>query len=285
VDWLSVDGGAIPSWAEGKRGLVLGEEGLAHVSGREATVARWNEVLGVVEAPERDRLWVLVPRRPPEPPWIEVSDRELPEGLGSVTETVRAIETRLARSGYRQTSRASRPLLPKEELWKRVVSREAIPGALEVPPRNPVATRVPGLNGITFLLLAFFMYGGPMLGMPLVRGDGFGLLLLMLPMWVLGIVVIHFQRKWMKARAIAKAPRKRVLVLAPDACVVGFTTGPRALDWDEVGGFRTELRMDGEEYLVVDGVDGRPLGAIDARWFGAPVDLIVRVASRYRERR
>ena len=78
--------------------LVLDAEGLEHRSHGGVVRAPWEAVLGVFVREQERReaeLFVLVPRRPPMPPWLRVRASGVPpelraRGLAGVAEALRA---------------------------------------------------------------------------------------------------------------------------------------------------------------------------------------------------
>jgi hypothetical protein len=79
--------------------------------------------------------------------------------------------------------------------------------------------------------------------------------------------------------ALTRGLRGRVLVLAPDGAVVGFSTGIEVVAWASVGAF---VARQGQ--LGVLDAQGAVRGVIDATWFTRPLALIVAVAETYRRR-
>jgi hypothetical protein len=85
--------------------------------------------------------------------------------------------------------------------------------------------------------------------------------------------------------------RPRVLVLAPDGCVVGLPSGPRAFSWPEVARFEAGAQPMPQKplgparpCLDVYLQGGECAGRIDGAWFAEPLELIVAVAEAYRVR-
>ncbi|MDQ3031242.1 MAG: hypothetical protein M3Y87_02410, partial [Myxococcota bacterium] len=92
-DWIDIDGEPEPTASPGVR---VDADGVELVAGGARTRARWDEVLGVVRVEER--VFVLVARRPPSPPWIELAPGELGR---SAIELEREMRRRSEAAGYR----------------------------------------------------------------------------------------------------------------------------------------------------------------------------------------
>ena len=271
-------------------GLALDAEGVRWGEpGREAR-ARWSQVFGVVlhppEAPKR--AFVLVPRRPPAPPWFAVREADLPAGWeGGLEALAGRVRERLGQRGYRDGG-AQRPLLDRETLLKRVLARGEVPGALEV----PVAAGPGGWWRRSLDLVAAGSAGG-LAG--LYAGAFTGSALLAIGVALAGATVgaavpVFLTSKWRATRSRHRRPR--VLVLAPDGCVVGLPTGPEAFGWGDLARFGVgEAPPPGKPSapprpcLEVVRADGSVAGRIDAAWFAEPLSLIASVAEAYRARR
>lgn len=294
IEHDGVDEAALPPHARDSRSgdrVSFLEAGLLHVKGGEATFARWSDVLGVRE--HRGATYVLVPRRSPAPPWIRVD----PELLGEATTArfAQRLRDRLSGGGYRDAVRRRRQDLSTAQLLHQVRAREEVAGALEVPSTIKLGGKYPGLwlgqlaafglgVGAGYLLLFLLMLVGVAM-----REPAFMLVVQLMAYFALfggmiggGLGAREVAKRW-KARVDATRPRQRVLVLAPDGCVVGFRTGVRALKWSQVGRFEIgPTRPDNEDGLVVRGLDGKILGDIAAAWLDAPLDLVVAIAETYR---
>ncbi|MBX3246294.1 MAG: hypothetical protein KF901_03850 [Myxococcales bacterium] len=219
-------------WVEEREGTLgepieLAAEGLAlRLSPRRVLRARWEQVLGVAALPP-ERLLVLLPREPPAPPWIALELDALPPSLRErgIEGLAATIRERSQQIGYRAAP--ARPRLDEATLLERVIARQAVPGALEVPvgagPRAPatvaferVAVGAAGaLSGLYLGVLA----GAPLLA-SVVAGTALGAIT-------------------PRVLAARRARRRdaRVLVLAPDGCVVGLPTGPQAFAWSRIDAF------------------------------------------------
>lgn len=302
--WIAVDDEPeerLPEWARRGSGdrVVLGEQGIAHVLRGRGSVARWAEVLGVAE--DDGRAYVLVPRQPPRAPWFEVDARMLPTDMRDqgVSGLAAAIAARSGQGGYRDLA-TSRESMGAAELEKRVRQRLPIAGAVEVPTRLQLAPWSIQKAGVALVALFFGMIACPITSgfatVPLSSpgGDPGPLVLFLIygsfaAGLALSLVVIR--KLWMRmdARYFERHPAPRMLVLAPDGCMVALEGGARAFRWDEIGGFHaegdpTEQSKAGQSWLVVDASDGGRHGVIDGAWFGAPLPLIVAVAEAYRSR-
>ncbi len=261
--------------------IELTPEGItAHGDGRVRLEARWDQVFGVAlmptDAPKK--AFVLVPREPPRPPWIEVGPDDLPEGVADLQTLESRIRARVDQSGYRDRG-LQRPMLPSDQLMQKVLAREDVPGALEVPVgagpggwwRRGVDVLAAGSAGGLLGL-----YGGALSGSALIAVAVAGASAVVgasLPM--------AFARNWRSLSRRSKRPR--VLVLAPDGCVVGLPTGPESFTWSEIGGFQHAGEGSGRR-LEVRRRGGEVAGSIDAAWFGAPLELITAVAQAYLNR-
>lgn len=261
-------------------GLDLSPEGIVTSDGFRRLEVRWDQVFGVALMPTNDpkKAFVLVPREPPESPWIEVAPKDLPEDVPDLPTLARRIRTRIEQSGYRDRG-PQRPMLPPDQLMDRVLAREDVPGALEVPVgagpggwwRRGVDLLASGSAGGLLGLYGGALTGSAMLAVA-IAGAGAA---------VGAALPMTFARNWRSLRSRSKRPR--VLVLAPDGCVVGLPTGPEAFAWQDLGGFHEAI--DGRvRRLEVRRRDGSIAGSIDAAWFGAPLELITAVAQAYLER-
>ncbi|MEM1416193.1 MAG: hypothetical protein AAGH15_14900 [Myxococcota bacterium] len=271
----------------GESGLTMDGAGLAYQRLGTSVRARWDQVLGVALLPEEapKKAYLLLPRKPPAPPWIEVTPKELPDGFDASPEGLRRfarnVRERSVHRGYRGGAR--RPLLAPPALMDRILKRQEVPGALEVPVgvgpggwwRRSLDLLAGGSAGGLFGLYAGMLTGSGLMALgvaaagaaagasvPLAASNGLG-----------------FKRR---------NKRPRVLVLAPDGCVVGLPSGPRAYDWPSIGAFRAgEHVLPGRApraCLEVELEGGAIAGRIDAAWFGDPLPLIVSVAEAYRLR-
>lgn len=278
---------------DGKTGdrVALLDGGLLHVKEGHASFVRWSEVLGVVE--HGGAAHVLVPRRAPAPPWLEVDASMLGGERGSVRAFVERLENRCANGGmggYRDAVRQRRQDLGPRVLLERVAARETVPGALEVPSTIMLGVSYPGLALAQLGILGLGTILGYALMVAVVPGGTrnasalslLGTGLMMATMVGSGWVAFLVGRAWRAAKN-RTLPRQRVLVLAPDGCIVGFRGGVRALAWSEVQAFGIGRDPDTyDEALVVTGLDGAPLGTLQSAWLDAPLGLVVRVAQAYR---
>lgn len=300
--WVDLDGVAEtdlpPHASDGRRGdrVSFVEGGLLHVRDGRATFARWSDVLGVLE--HEGRAYVLVPRRPPSPPWLEIDRAMLgPSGgdeaaLGRFLERVRAGG---GSAGYRDAVRKHRQGLSRKALKAKVLSREPVPGAMEVPSTIVLGRSYPGLGPVQALTVMgglFVGYVAAVAGMVAVETGAHNLApLASLFMWLAPIAGVaigavgarEIGRVW-RAQKDLTFPRQRVLVLAPDGCIAGFSTGVRTLNWARVGGF-VAARVEPSYDLGVRVLDpeGATIGELDGGFLDAPVGLVVAVAEAYRE--
>lgn len=270
-------------------GVRFDARGLQAIGGGHGVSARWEQVFGVALVPEEAprRAFVLVPRRPPRAPWIEVLPKDLPEDLRAegLEGLARRVRERMAQRGYRAGG-PTRPLLDATALMQRVLARDEVPGALEVPVG-------PGPGGWWRRFLDVFaagsvgglagLYAGALTGNPLVA-----LAVAATGATVGATVPVALSSSFESLRARRRRPR--VLVLAPDGCVVGLPSGPEAFAWSEIARFAAEEHAPTgsptsmRPCLAVRLTDGRMAGAIDAAWFAEPLPLIVAVAEAYRRR-
>ncbi len=245
----------------------------------------WNSILGALALPAEapTQLYLLVPRRPPAPPWFVLKAKELDAesrelGLPALAERI----AQRARQGTYREAMGHRPTLSAQQLLERVLAREELPGALDVPVgAGPgrgfdrfLSSAVAGAAGTT---TAFF--GGAVLAPPLAPVlAGVGL--------AVGAAT-PFAWRALQRRARQKP---RVLVLAPDGCVVGFPTGVRAFVWRDIDRFQaTEAPLPGRRRPIFPQLeivlrDDLGKGRIAASWFDAPLPLIITVAEAYRLR-
>lgn len=218
--------------------------------------ASWDQVLGVFK--KGRRFYVLVPREPPHPPWLEVSEltREERERFES------ALQHQMDNTGYRASRRAAPPI-PPERLLQLAIARQPIPGLVEIPFRSSLAPLWIGGALFTYLLAASFLRWAAVLVLLAL-----GLLFLLT-----GAREALVRRRWFSSN------KKRVLVLCPDGCVVGVRGGPKAFSWSEIGKFELENNA-----IVLRDRNGGQLVALQASYFGAPLSLVCAVAESYRER-
>ena len=266
----------------------LDEEGLELAREGHTTRATWSDVLSVIVL--GPSAYVLVPRAPPRPPWIEVRLSMLDPGLreGGLEAFADRVRERVGQRGYRD-AKPRAPAMDAATLMTRVLEKTAIRGALEVPvghgsgdTRSDARRMVDGGIGVSTggfgggyvgMLIGALIGGG--LGVPITIAATAGAVLGALGAGTLG-GSLGFRR-------LRTRRRGRVLVLTPDGCVIGFPSGPLAFAWSELQSFRIE-REDGHAFLAVSGADGESLGRVDGLWFGAPLELIHAVAEAYRAR-
>ncbi len=275
MDWLEhdeVELDALPPWARDaqttRRARAIevrfGPEGLAVVRGKRASALRWEDVLVLVR-PERARLLVAAARRPPRPPWFELAGPAVEEIEVALRTRLEAVDQR----GYRQPRR-SRAVLDPEQVLAAVLAREAVPGAVEIPAATPGVARSSAIGAtVGGGTMAFYgLLFGPV-GMAVAAGVG---------ALTGGVLMggIEYRRK---------RTAGRVLVLTPDAFVGGLDGQKvRSVGWSEVGRFIEGADPLGEPALEVLGRDGVVLARVPARYFGAPLHVIVAVAEAYRRR-
>lgn len=292
-----VSEGSLPEYArDGKSGdrASMLEAGLLHVEEGVATFARWSDVLAM--RIHSGHLYVLVPRRSPSPPWIRLSPALFGESGPEVLKSIQSrLESRLMGGGYRDAVRRQRQDLDTDELLWRVKNREQIPGVLEVPSTIKLGGSYPWMRAGQLAVFAAgsafgyaLMFGGFFVGAML--NDEIGTMFALFSYFaifagvLLGAFAASQLAKHWRARVDAGRPRQRVLVLAPDGCVVGFRTGVRALAWSRVGEFTSgPTQPDYEHGLIVRGLRGETLGDISAGWLDAPLELVVSIAETYRE--
>ena len=271
-----------------RRGLRLTPTGVAYVESGNAYEATWDQVFGVALVPSEapKRAFILVPRKPPQPPWFEVRPQDLPEEVADLEALGNLVRNRIAQRGYRDMG-PRRPLLDAESLMQRVLARGDLPGALEVPVgagpggwwRRSLDLFAAGSAGGLAGLYAGALTGNPALAVgAAAAGVIFG-----------ASVPVAMASNWRSVRLRARKPR--VLVLAPDGCVVGLPQGPRAFSWPDVAAFsESKHQPPGRENapprrcLQLTLADGNIAGRIDAAWFAEPLELIVAVAEAYRKR-
>jgi hypothetical protein len=275
--------------AGGAVGVRFDARGLVATLGTRTVDARWEQVFGVALVPEVQprRAFVLVPRRPPEPPWVEIVPKDLPEELRAegLEGLARSVRERMAQRGYRSGG-PTRPLLEPAALMQRVLARDEVPGALEVPVgagpggwwRRFLDVFAGGSAGGLAGLYAGAFSGSPIVALAVASAGA-----------ALGASVpVALSTSFESLRARRRRPR--VLVLAPDGCVVGLPSGPEVFAWPNVARFAAEEHPPpGRESplrpcLAVHLSDGSVAGTIDGAWFAEPLPLIVAVAEAYRGR-
>ncbi|MBX3276148.1 MAG: hypothetical protein KF729_38200 [Sandaracinaceae bacterium] len=271
------------------------EGGILHVRDGRATFAPFRDLYAVVS--HGGRVYLLVPRRPPSPPWLEVDPTMFgadgAAGMARFAERAREGGPDVG-GGYRDAVRRHRQGLGHEELLRRVAAREPVPGMMEVPSTVRLNRSYPGLGMVQALAVIGGGFAGyaAIIALAVAAGGGRdGEAALMLGTYTLpflglggGAYAAHtIGRRW-RAAADATAPRQRVLVLAPDGCVLGLRDGVRALTWGAVGRFTVaRLEPEYEEGLVIHGAEGERVGEIDGGFLDAPLGLVVAVAEAYRD--
>jgi len=276
VEWLEHDevpDGALPPWARTEGEALDGKpyrvtvhaEGLVLRRGRSASAVRWEDVLVPIRLDDPRRLLLAAARRPPRTPWFELGGRD-------VAQIERAVRTRLDaldHRGYRER-RQRRAAMPPDEVLTAVLSKRPLPGAVEIPAATPSVLRSAlvgaavggatlGFYGLVFGPAGLLAAGG----VGAVSGAG-----------LMGVIA-HIRRR----------AAGRVLVLTPDAFVGGLDgQSVRAVPWFRVGRFVDGVDEGGQSALEVFGHEHQLLARVGARWFGAPLDVIVAVAKAYRKR-
>lgn len=268
-------------WVDASAGATTLDFGAAGIKGPFG-FAPWDLVFGVALVPTDapHTAYVLMPRKPPAPPWFAVRADDLPDGIDLQT-FGKQVRQRTAAAGYRGRV-ASAPKLPPAALLERVLDRGEVPGALEVPigvgpggwARRALDVTGTGVVG-GLLGLYVGIFGGPVsaaIGASVGFASG-------------AAIPVGFGSSWRSAPFRRKRPR--VLVLAPDGCVIGLPEGPRAFAWPEVGRFSEATlptSKSARPALQLQLADGQIAGLLDESWFGAPLPLIVSVAEAYRQR-
>ena len=276
MEWLEhddLDEEELPPWARQPVSALDGRpyavrmypEGVALVRGRSASAVRWSEILVPIRVDEPRRLLIAAARRPPHPPWFEIGGRDVAE----IEDVVRTRLEAFEHGTYRERRRTRDPL-PPDEVLTQVLAKNDLPGAVEIPAATPsvwksallgasVGGASLGLYGLAFGpwgLLAAATLGA-------VGGGG-----------LLGTVEV-----------VRKRSVGRVLVLTPDAFVGGLDGhSVRSIPWTRVHRFADGVTEQGEDALEVFGHDKSLIAQVAARYFGAPLDVIVAVAEAYRER-
>lgn len=261
------------------------------------TLAPWDAVLGALALPAESpkQLFVLAPRRPPAPPWFTVTAEQLPpelreDGLDGVAQR---IEARARVGSYREHA-GQRPALPPAELLARVLQHDDLPGALEVPVGHG-----PGAGFNRFLAAAATATAGTATALvaAITLAPSFTAVFAGAGLLVGAATPTGWH---LLQRRMRRKPR--VLVLAPDGCIIGFPSGVRAFGWGDIEGFgeteaplpgrfrplypHLEVRLRAAEALGGDPAATTPQtrGRLAAAWFDAPLPLIIRVAEAYRVR-
>jgi len=288
MSWLDVDGAP----TDAPDAVELKPDGVHHRVGGRLTVVPWDRVLGVERVDWRDRptLYVLAPRRPPRPPWIDIIAALLPPDVDDLAALERTIEGRAAQRGFR-TAAPPRASMTLEELRGAVMANREIAGAVEVPvgpgPSGAQPRRLPPFAMVWApplvaigMLVAVVVLSGGYVFVPIVHAEELGYAL------VIGCVVAAYALVgagvWTQRRR-RSALRRRVLVLAPDGFVIGVRGGVLAHRWSEA-----ELvpwrDASGRLSLNVTRGPGRRVASVRAEWFDAPLPLVVAIATAYRER-
>lgn len=268
MEWLEhdcVSVSRLPKWAQEAEPaldgrpyrLAIEPAGLVLLRGRRASALPWEEVLVVVTLSDPERVLIAAPRRPPRPPWFEVEGPD----VEVITERVRARVVGARLPGYRRAPRTTR--MDVDDVLAAVLARRPIPGAVEI----PAASEAGGWVSTVGISVATSAAYGSLLG---VRG-----LLVGMSIGVLASAAVL---------AVRWKPAWRVLVLTPDAYIAGLDGGQvRAVPWARVGAFRVGSREGGPSLEVV-GRHGELVATVPARRFGAPLEVIAKVAEAYRER-
>jgi hypothetical protein len=276
MEWLEHDEvpeGELPRWARAEGEVLDGKpyrvtahaEGLVLRRGRAASAVRWEDVLTPVRLDDPRRLLIATARRPPRAPWFELGGRD-------VARIERALRTRLDALGHRgyRELRRRRDVMPPDEVLTAVLSKEPLPGAVEIPAATPSVLRS-ALVGATLGAATLGFYGVVFGPAGLLTGGGVG---------AVGGAGLMGGIEHLRKRGAG-----RVLVLTPDAFVGGLDgQSVRAVPWFRVGRFVDGVDDAGRSALEVFGHDEQLLARVGARWFGAPLDVIVAVAEAYRER-
>lgn len=276
MEWLEhdeVDVAALPAWASGSSAPLDGQpfdvsvlsEGIVLRRGRIASAVRWDEMLVPIRLEAPPRLLISAPRRPPRAPWFEIAGRDVER----IERALRARLEALDHHGYRERRRR-RPTMPPDEVLSEVLARRPLPGAVEIPAATPSVLRSAALGGtVGGLTVGFY---GLMVG---TAGALIGL----------GVGLLGGAAMMGLVESIKKRTVGRVLVLTPDGFVGGLDgQSLRAVPWLRVSRFSTGVDDQGRDALEVFGVEQELVARVAARWFGAPLDVIVAVAEAYRTR-
>lgn len=288
MDWVVEDrAGRAPN------GLTLDEAGLAFADDGRLVRVRWDQVFGAerVTTGASERLFVMVPRQPPSPPWIEITLGHLPASLraGGLAGLERMVEERISRRGFREGPR--REAMDLDTLTARVMARDDVPGAVEVPVTiagssggsvTPWWTVVAAPVGAVLTFAAFAMY---FMGILMaIQSPAARVILVAIGALVVGVATFgfalyarHYTARRARARELAGVPR--VLVMCPDGFVIGTKRGVRSFRWSDVGGLVERLGV-----LAVLAPNGATIAEVEAKWFAEPLWLITKVATAYRER-
>lgn len=282
MDWVVEDrAGRAPN------GLTLDEAGLAFADDGRLVRVRWDQVFGAerVTTGASERLFVMVPRQPPSPPWIEITLGHLPASLraGGLAGLERMVEERISRRGFREGPR--REAMDLDTLTARVMARDDVPGAVEVPVKISGGSAVPPLwlvgvapVGAVASLAALVAY----LLWPVVLAGGLRAMGALAITSAVVALVTFAVAMLARQRAIARQRHRlpaRVLVMCPDGFVIGTKRGVRSFRWSDVGGLVERLGV-----LAVLAPNGATIAEVEAKWFAEPLWLITKVATAYRER-
>ena len=276
MDWLAEDEvelDALPPWAREGTSVMDGKpydvrvcpEGLVLVKGRTASAVRWEDVLVPIRLDHPRRLLVSCARRPPRAPWFELGGIDVAQIESAVRTRLEAIEHR----GYRDRRRRADPI-PADEVLTRVMDRDPLPGAVEIPAATPSVVRSAAIGAtVGGATLAFYgLLFGPA-GMIAAGAVG-----------ALGGATVMGGIEQLRKRSAG-----RVLVLTPDAFVAGLDgESVRAVAWSRVGRFSEGVDEAGTDALEVFTPQDELVARVAAHFFGAPLDVIVAVAEAYRKR-
>ena len=261
-------------------------EGVLYVREGLASFAPWETIYGVTEL--HGRLHILAPRPLPAAPWFTVHAPMVRGGVAALPDLAERIRRgRPGGGGYRDAVRHHRARLSLDDLIERVRERDTLAGGLTVPVTNiDDSTQRAGVWTLQFAIL----WVGLTMGVVLFFGSSathradtmllglFGAALLVMAGLggaALAGVVVRWARRSLE-------PVRRVLVLAPDGCVVGLPTGVRALPWSDVTRFVVANGLRGP-VLMIEGTGGTRIGAVHSRFLGGPIELIAAVANTYRQ--
>ncbi len=276
MDWLQYDEvelAALPDWAqsaaESRDGkpydVRICQDGLALLRGRRASALRWEDVLVPIRLEDPRRLLIAAARKPPRTPWFEVGGAD----VDAIERALRARLEAVGHRGYRQRRRHV-ARIPPEQVLASVLAREPLPGAVEIPAATPSISRSSAIGAsVGGMTLGFYGLAFGPVGMAIAAGVG-----------ALGGGMLMAGVEYARKRAAG-----RVLVLTPDAFVAGLDGQQvRAVPWQQVGRFAAGIDLVGIDALEVFGHDRQVIARVAARFFGAPLDVIVAVAEAYRQR-